>query len=84
MTELRLAVVNGEPTMHVSLDPIADQFIALGEAICAGKIAVEKAVIVAEVDGAITYTPVGHVTIVEGIGMLEMASRKIERDALGE
>lgn len=61
---------------------MAASFIALGESILAGKLSVEQAIVVAVVDGGVTYTPMGHVTIVEGIGLLEMASRKIERDAL--
>lgn len=87
MTDLRLAAVNGEPI--VSIGPLATHdelmaasFITLGEAIIAGKISIEKAVLVAFVDDGLTYQPFGPVTIVEGVGMLELASRKIERDKL--
>lgn len=62
---------------------MASSFIALGEAILRGELNVEQAIVVAVVDGGVTYTPLGHVPLAEGIGLLELASRKIERDARG-
>jgi hypothetical protein len=82
---LRLAAVNGEamvPVGPLADDLMAASFIALGESILAGKIKIEQAIVVAVIDGGVTYTPIGHVSIVEGIGLLELASRKIERDAI--
>lgn len=82
MTELRLAAIDGEATIAVGLDPIAASAHALGDAIEAGKIAVEKCILVAIVDGMVTYTAWGGVTLVEATGLLELASRRIERDML--
>lgn len=80
---LRIVASDGEPTPSPDSDQLmAASFIALGESILQGKISVEQAVVVAVVDGGVTYTPFGHVTLVEGIGLLELASRKIERDSL--
>jgi hypothetical protein len=82
MTDLRLIVSEGQQVAPMDDQLMAASFIALGESILAGKLSVEQAIVVAVVDGAITYTPFGRVTIAEGIGLLELASRKIERDAL--
>lgn len=83
MTDLRLASINGEPTIGIGRDDLmATSFIALGESILEGKLSVEQAIVVAVVDGCVTYTPLGHVTLVEGVGLLELASRKIERDMM--
>lgn len=82
VTNLRLAAVNGAPTAALADDLMAASFIALGESILAGKISIEQAIVVAIIDGSLTYTPFGHVTLVEGVGMMELASRKIERDML--
>lgn len=82
---LRLAAIDGEQTITVGSigdDIMAASFLAIGESILAGKLNMEQAIVVAVIDGSVTYTPIGHVSIVEGIGLLEMASRKIERDAL--
>jgi hypothetical protein len=83
MADLHLASIDGEQTISIGLDRdelMAASFISLGESILAGKISIEQAIIVAVVDGGVTYTPFGHVTLVEGVGLLELASRKIERD----
>jgi hypothetical protein len=85
MADLHLATINGEPTVSIGFDRdemMAASFIALGESILAGKLSVEQAIVVAVVDGAVTYTAFGHVTLVEGVGLLELASRKVERDML--
>jgi hypothetical protein len=82
VSKLRLIVSDGEQLVPDSEQLMAASFIALGEAIIAGKLAIEQALVVAVVDGGVTYTPFGHVTLVEGIGILELASRKIERDML--
>lgn len=79
---LRLAAVNGEPLDRYGGDLMAASFIALGESILAGKITIEQAILVAIIDGGVTYTPFGHVTLGEATGYLELASRKIERDML--
>lgn len=79
---LRLIVSDGEQLVPDSEQLMAASFIALGESIIAGTLKIEQALVVAVVDGAVTYTPFGHVTLVEGIGILELASRKIERDML--
>lgn len=71
MTDLRLASINGEPTIPIGIDRddlMAASFIALGESIVAGKLSIEQAVLVAVVDGCVTYTPFGHVTLVEASG----------------
>jgi hypothetical protein len=79
---LRLIASNGEQTAPLDDQLMAASFIALGEQIEAGQISIGQAILVAVVDGGVTYTPFGHVTLAEGIGLLELASRKIERDAL--
>jgi hypothetical protein len=79
---LRLIAINGEQTAPLDDQLIAGSFIALGEQIAVGQISIEQAILVAVIDGGVTYTPFGHVTLAEGIGLLELASRKIERDAL--
>lgn len=84
MTDLRLATVNGAPTGSLADELMAASFVALGESILQGKISIEQAILVAVVDGGVTYTPFGHVTLVEGVGLLELASRKIERDAISK
>lgn len=86
MTDLRLASINGEPIIEVGPiatheEMIAASFIGIGESVLSGKLAIEQAIVVAVIDGMLTYTPIGSVTVVEGIGLLELASRKIERDA---
>lgn len=82
MTELRLASINGEQTIPIGDDPVAAWARALADTLEQGKIAVEKAILVAIVDGAVTYTAVGGVSVMEATGLLELASRRIERDAL--
>ena len=76
-----LRIVDADERVPTSDQLMAASFIALGESIIAGKIKLEQALLVAVVDGSVTYTPFGHVSIVEGVGLLELASRKIERDA---
>jgi len=78
MAEILRLVTNSEPD-HEQM--MAAHFFALGESILQGQIDMDQAIVVAVVDGAVTYTPIGHVTLAEGIGLLELASRKIERDA---
>jgi hypothetical protein len=80
--DLRLIVSEGQQVAPMDDQLMASSFIALGESILSGKISIEQAIVVAVVDGAITYTPFGRVTLAEGIGILELASRKIERDML--
>lgn len=76
---LRL-VVGGETPERK--DDIAASFVALGELQLQGKLNVEQAIVVAVIDGAVTYAPVGTVTLVEAVGLLELASRKVERDMM--
>lgn len=82
MTELRLAAVNGQPTIPVGVDPVVAWARALADSLEQGTVVVEKCILVAMVDGAVTYTAAGGVTIMEATGLLELASRRIERDAL--
>lgn len=82
MTELRLASIDGEPTIAIGCDPVAAWAHGLGDAIEAGNLTVEKAILVAIVDGAVTYTSVGALTVMEATGLLELCSRRIERDVL--
>lgn len=82
MTDLRLASINGEQTLTIGMDPVAAWAHALGDSIEAGKIVVEKCILVAIVDGAVTYTSVGPINVVEATGLLELCSRRIERDAM--
>jgi hypothetical protein len=78
MTMLRLVENSHEPD-----DLMAASFIAIGESILQGKIDIEQAIVIAVADGGVTYTAFGNVKLAEGIGLLELASRKIERDLLG-
>lgn len=82
MTELRLAAVDGEPTIEVGFDPVVAWGRALADSLERGDVVIEKAILVAMVDGAVTYTACGGVTIMEATGLLELASRRIERDAM--
>lgn len=82
MSELRLVTNGGQQLVPTDQQLMAASFIGLGESILQGKISVEQAIVVAVIDGGVTYTPFGHVTLVEGVGLLELASRKIERDML--
>lgn len=82
MTELRLASINGEPTIPIGFDPVIAWGRALADSLERGEIVIEKAVLVAIVDGAVTYTACGGVTVMEATGLLELCSRRIERDAL--
>jgi hypothetical protein len=45
-----------------------------------GGLDVQHGVIVAVVDGAVSYAPLGNISLVEATGLLELVSRKIERD----
>jgi hypothetical protein len=79
---LRLISSEGEQTAPLDDQMMAASFIALGESIMSGKISISQAIVVAVVDGCVTYTPFGHVALAEGVGLLELASRKIERDMM--
>jgi hypothetical protein len=64
-----------------NLRDIAAAARGFADAVEAGSIDVDRCIIVAIVDGALDYSAWGNPPcIVEAIGMLEMASRKIERD----
>lgn len=82
MTDLRLAAVNGEPTIPIGADPVTAWARALAESLEEGKIVIEKCILVAIVDGAVTYAAAGGVTVMDATGLLELASRRIERDNL--
>jgi hypothetical protein len=47
-----------------------------------GGLDVEHGVIVAVVDGAVSYAPLGEISLVEATGLLALASRKVERDLM--
>jgi hypothetical protein len=47
-----------------------------------GGLKVDHGLIVAVVDGAVDYAPLGQVTLIEAVGLLELGSRKVERDML--
>jgi hypothetical protein len=79
---LRLVVNEGKPTIPPGFNEIVASLIAVADDIESGKIEMEHAVLVAVVDGAVTYAPIGTVTLVEATGLLELASRKIERDMM--
>jgi hypothetical protein len=62
-------------------EQIAASIHALGDLI-AGGLDVQHGVIVAVVDGAVSYAPLGEISLVEATGLLALASRKVERDLL--
>lgn len=45
-----------------------------------GGLDVRHGLIVGVVNGAVSYAPLGEITLVEATGLLELASRKLERD----
>lgn len=59
-------------------DRMAAQVRELAAIIESGR--VEHAIVVGVIDGSVSYAPIGTVTLVEATGLLELASRKIERD----
>lgn len=67
----------GDDFLSVEQRMIADTE-ALASLIKSGRLS--QGMIVAVVDGAVTYAPLGVVTLIEATGMLELASRKVERD----
>jgi hypothetical protein len=79
---IRLASVDGQPTIELGVDPVLAWAQALVETLERGEVVVEKCILVAMVDGDVTYTAAGSVSIMEATGLLELASRRIERDAL--
>lgn len=79
---LRLIVTDGEQIVPDNEQLMAASFIALGESILKGAIKIEQAIVIAVIDGGTTYTPIGQINLVEATGLLELASRKIERDML--
>ena len=82
MSDLRLASVDGKPVITLDVDPVTVWARALADTLEEGTVAIEKCILVAIVDGAVTYTAAGGVSIVEATGLLELASRRIERDAM--
>lgn len=84
MSELRLAAVNGSPTEALDFNEIAESFEAIGGLVRSGEMAVERALVVALVEGRVTYSPIGHITLLEATGLLQLASRALERDKRGE
>jgi hypothetical protein len=80
VSDLRLVTDNGRQLP--GFNEFVASFVAIADAIENGEIAMEQAVLVAVVDGAVTYAPIGTVTLVEATGLLELASRKIERDMM--
>lgn len=86
MSDLRLAAVDGEQTIEVDPndDPIIADLNCLIEEIRSGAENVQKGVVALQVDGRVWYYALGKITVVESIGLLQMASRKVERDVRGE
>lgn len=80
MTSLRLIVSDG--TEQPDINPFVASFVGIADQIESGDLAMDQAILVAVVDGAVTYAPIGTVTLVEAVGLLELASRKVERDML--
>lgn len=76
---IRLAAINGQQTVEVGDDPIVAW--ALSDKLAAGELVIEKGLLVCLVNGAVTYSPVGEVNLLEATGLLGLASRRIERDA---
>jgi hypothetical protein len=86
MTELRLAALDGNPTAEVDLDadPVAQKFAEIAYAIQQGERSIEKAIIVLKEHGRVDWEVAGTITCAEGIGLLVIASRQIERDVRDE
>jgi hypothetical protein len=84
VTDLRLVAVDGEQTVQVGpLHDIAEAARAFADAVDAGKIQVERLLLIGIVEGAVSYTAWGQApSVLEATGLLELASRKIERDVL--
>jgi hypothetical protein len=61
---------------------MAAQVRELANLIESGKIELRHGVITAVVDGAVSYAPIGAISLIETVGLLELASRKVERDML--
>jgi hypothetical protein len=80
---IRLAAVDGERTEGVDRDPILQQITGFAHAIQDG-LKVDKAIIVAQIDGAVDYTVAGTITLSEAIGLLTLASRAMERNVRGD
>ena len=81
MTDLRLVSIDGESTLPVDLSDVATSARAFADQIDAGKINVERLIVVGIVNGVVTYTAWGKTpTVLEATGLLELASRRIERD----
>ena len=45
-----------------------------------GGLNVKHGLVVAVVDGAVSYAPLGEISLCEATGLLALASRKVERD----
>lgn len=86
MSELRLAALDGEQMVEVDLgsDPVAQKLAEIAYAIQQGERSIEKAIIVIKERGRVDYEVGGTVTVAEGIGLLVMASRAMERDVRDE
>lgn len=48
-----------------------------------GGLRVEHGLVVAVVDGSVSYAPLGTISLMEATGLLQLASRKVERDLRG-
>jgi hypothetical protein len=82
VTDLRLVTIDGESTIPVDLSDIATSARAFADQVDAGKLNIDRLLIIGILDGAVTYTAWGTTpTVLEATGLLELASRKIERDA---
>lgn len=60
-------------------DQMAAQVRALADLI-EGGLDVSSGIIVGVVDGKVSYAPLGDISLIEATGLLELVSRKIERD----
>lgn len=78
---LRLVSIDGERTIPVDLSDIADAARSFADQVDAGKLDIERCIVIGIVNGSVTYTAWGKTpSILEATGLLELASRKIERD----
>lgn len=86
MTELRLACLDGEQMVEVDLDshPVAQKLAEIAYAIQQGERSIEKAIVVIKEKGRVDFEVAGEVTLVEGIGLMVLVSRAMERTVRGE